>query len=128
MGDLGDDLVCCDSDQVGALVNNLVLAEAIFGRCQTCLANMLRAICEFSCGIDQSRYLNTTVDTIEVYVDFEPVMAEVVVSVEMNIDELFVNKTYDSCRGVINPATGTTSMDIACGQYDSKTCTPRRYF
>lgn len=55
-------------------------------------------------------------------------MADVVVALDMNISEKFVNETYESCRGVINPATGTTSMDISCGQYDAKTCTPRRYY
>lgn len=43
------------------------------------------------------------------------------------MDEKYINETYDSCKSVIHPASGRVSMDIACGAYNSRTCTPRRY-
>lgn len=119
---IGSALVCCDAAQVRTLVSNINNAEAIFGRCQTCVGNMLRSICAFTCGADQSRFINATVGINESFFG----TAEVVLEIDINIDERFVNETYDSCQGVVNPATGTTSMDIACGFYDSRTCTPRR--
>jgi Niemann-Pick C1 protein len=36
------------------------MAEQIFGRCATCLRNLFRSICDFTCGSDQSRFMNAT--------------------------------------------------------------------
>lgn len=49
-------------------------------------------------------------------------------SVQLEISERFVNEVYESCRNVIIPATGTFAMDLACGLYDSKTCSPKRWY
>lgn len=32
-------------------------AEGIFGRCQTCIKNMQKSICSFTCAPDQSRFM-----------------------------------------------------------------------
>lgn len=121
---VASDRLCCDAAQVQTLSQNIAKAEVIFGRCQTCISNMLLSICAFTCAPDQTRFMNATVDTLT---DFFGQETDVVISIDINIDTKFVADTYDSCQGVVNPATGTTAMDIACGIYDAKTCTPQRY-
>lgn len=32
-------------------------ADGIFGRCQTCMKNMQKSMCSFTCGADQSRFM-----------------------------------------------------------------------
>lgn len=44
------------------------------------------------------------------------------------IDESYANTTYHSCSKVVHPASGRVSMDVACGLYDSRTCTPERWY
>lgn len=36
-------------------------AESVFGRCPTCLQNMIKSICSFSCAPDQSRFMDPIV-------------------------------------------------------------------
>lgn len=33
------------------------MADSIFGRCSTCIKNMIRGICDFTCAPDQSRFM-----------------------------------------------------------------------
>ncbi len=50
-------------------------------------------------------------------------------AVEIVLDESYANSTYYSCSTVIHPASGRLSMDVACsGIYNSKTCTPERWY
>lgn len=44
----------------------------------------------------------------------------------MNINEAYVNGTFNSCKSVIHPASGRVSMDFSCGMYDSRSCTAKR--
>lgn len=46
----------------------------------------------------------------------------------MVLDEKYANDTYNSCKNIIHPASGRVAMDISCGKYDSKTCTPARWY
>lgn len=129
-------------------------AEQIFGRCQTCLRNMQLAICSFTCSPQHSRYLTPTIAThvpdstgtffesaihrkaylfwsyclteIEGGEDAAPI--QYVESVQFEISEKYVSGVYESCSNVIVPSTGGYAMDLACGAYDSKTCTPKRWY
>lgn len=49
-------------------------------------------------------------------------------SVQFEINENYISEVYESCSQVITPSTGAYSMDMACGLYDSKTCSPKRWF
>ena len=39
---------------------NMVMAEGVFGRCDTCVRNLFRSICDFTCAPDQSRFMAAT--------------------------------------------------------------------
>ncbi|CAD6211781.1 GSCOCG00003829001-RA-CDS, partial [Cotesia congregata] len=44
------------------------------------------------------------------------------------ISEEYINATFDSCRGVLFPATGGSAFDMACGDYGLSRCTPKRWY
>lgn len=41
------------------MVSSLRMAEGVFGRCQTCLKNMMKSICSMTCAHDHSRFMST---------------------------------------------------------------------
>lgn len=52
--------VCCDEKQIDVLDSELQRAEGIFGRCTTCVRNLFKYFCEFTCAKDQSRFMKVT--------------------------------------------------------------------
>jgi Niemann-Pick C1 protein len=48
---------CCDTAQLKALDENLRLAEGILKRCTSCVKNLIRHICEFTCSTTQSKFV-----------------------------------------------------------------------
>lgn len=56
-----DSLLCCDSDQIIRMEDGFQQADGIFGRCQTCIKNMQKSICSFTCAPDQSRFMTPTI-------------------------------------------------------------------
>jgi Niemann-Pick C1 protein len=51
---------CCDTEQLKTMDQNIVLAAAFLQRCPSCLRNLVKHICDFTCGVDQSRFINVT--------------------------------------------------------------------
>lgn len=39
---------------------NLVTADGIFGRCDTCARNLRKSICEFNCSPKHSKFIEVT--------------------------------------------------------------------
>lgn len=113
--------VCCTSDQVLEMDKSFKLAEQMFGRCQTCTQNMLKSICAFSCGADQSKFVSVT-KTGE---HEGKLYAE---EVEVRLATEYMESTYDSCVGVVSPATGTRVMSIACGGNTVDTCDAQKWY
>lgn len=52
--------LCCDADNVKTLIENLNMAESIFGRCPTCLKNVYKLLCDLVCSPEQSKFLRVT--------------------------------------------------------------------
>lgn len=134
----GNDLVCCTDNAVARMVDGFRTAEGVFGRCQSCILNMMKSICSFTCAPDQSRYMIPTIRTdflgcrytrnnflSNIFISLTGI--DYVESVAMNMDEDYINATYESCKSVIHPASGRVAMDLACGQFTSKTCSPKRF-
>lgn len=55
-------------------------------------------------------------------------LGKYVESTSMILDEKYANDTFNSCKNIIHPASGRVAMDISCGSYDSKSCTPERWY
>jgi Niemann-Pick C1 protein len=115
--------VCCAPDQVRTLENSIQMAEGIFGRCQTCLKNLMKGICGVACDPDQDKYLeilelrNSSVFRDKVYVN----------RLEYRMDEQYMQSVYDTCKQVIHPSSGRLAMELACGTEASK-CTPEQLY
>lgn len=60
VSDSSEPELCCDSDNIQALVSQLSMAETIFGRCPTCIKNVYKLLCDLSCSPEQSKFLNVT--------------------------------------------------------------------
>lgn len=52
--------LCCDSNNVRSLLNQMKMIEGIFGRCPTCVKNVYKLICDLSCSPEQSRFMRVT--------------------------------------------------------------------
>ncbi|XP_016843552.1 NPC intracellular cholesterol transporter 1 homolog 1b [Nasonia vitripennis] len=111
-----DPPTCCDAEQISTMADNMNMAEQVFGRCSTCLRNLFRSICDFTCAADQSRFMNATKIVNDNWIE----------SIEIFLDEAYANATYESCKNIVNPTSGTLTMDMACK--GAKKCNPRRWF
>ncbi|XP_058443946.1 NPC intracellular cholesterol transporter 1 homolog 1b [Malaya genurostris] len=113
-----DTPVCCDFNQLVELDNNFKNGEMIFGRCDTCIKNMLFSICSMACSPEQSRFLTAFPSEDGTYVE----------KVEYRIDREHVKGVYDSCKGIIVPSSGKYAMDMACGGWEASRCTAERWY
>ncbi|XP_055525163.1 NPC intracellular cholesterol transporter 1 homolog 1b [Wyeomyia smithii] len=113
-----DTPVCCNLDQLRELDSNFKNGEGIFGRCETCVRNMLFSVCSMACSPEQSRFLTSYQDANEEYVE----------RVEYRIDRAHIQGVYDSCKGVVVPSSGKYGMDMACGGWESTRCTAERWY
>jgi Niemann-Pick C1 protein len=118
--DAGDP-VCCTNGQVLKMEQEVQMAEGVFGRCQTCLNNMLKSICALACAPDQSKYIVPTVSRNFLGVDY-------VSEVEFRIDGQFMAGVFNSCIETVVPSSGRLAMDLACGSFGAKDCTPERWY
>ncbi|XP_037927352.1 NPC intracellular cholesterol transporter 1 isoform X3 [Teleopsis dalmanni] len=113
---------CCDSQQVEILNKNVKLAANFLDRCPSCMANLLRHICDFSCSPKQSEFIkivSTKKNKNEMeYID----------SIDLHITAEYLNNTYKSCSQVSVPATGQLAFDIMCGTYQASRCSPTKWF
>ncbi|KAG6801155.1 NPC intracellular cholesterol transporter 1 1b [Apis mellifera caucasica] len=119
--------LCCDADNVKTLIENLNMAESIFGRCPTCLKNVYKLLCDLVCSPEQSKFLRVT-KTGNNYTTESGKRKEYVEEIEVYVEEEYMNKTYDSCKYVVMPQSGKLAMDLACGIYDASTCTPKLWY
>lgn len=120
---LVDSTLCCDPEQILYMDEQMQMAEGIFGRCTTCLKNMLQILCGMSCSDQADKYMTTYLKPI-------PGIADkfYVASIDINVSETNLQKVYDSCVQTIHPSSGKLAMDLACGRYGAKACNPERWY
>jgi len=51
---------CCDADQLVTLDANIKLASNFLKRCPSCLDNLVKHFCDFTCAANQSKFINVT--------------------------------------------------------------------
>ncbi|XP_067620860.1 NPC intracellular cholesterol transporter 1 isoform X2 [Eurosta solidaginis] len=113
---------CCDSAQVEILNDNIKLAANFLERCPSCMANLVRHLCDFTCAPYQSEFLKvaeteTSADG-KLYVN----------AVDLHITTAYTNNTYKSCSQVSVPSTGQKALDLMCGSYMASRCSPTKWF
>ncbi|XP_075151532.1 Niemann-Pick type C-1a isoform X2 [Haematobia irritans] len=113
---------CCDSRQVKILNKNIKLAANFLDRCPSCMANLVRHLCEFTCSPKQSEFMHTvetkTSGDGKLYVN----------NIDLHITANYTNSTYKSCSQVSVPSTGQLAMDIVCGDHTASRCSATKWF
>lgn len=119
-----DELLCCTAKSLRIMDDSIAYAESVYGRCPTCLKNLIRSICAFSCSPDASRFTgrHTRTETIGGNT------VEYIHQIDVNVTQNYIQGVFDSCSNVIHPASGKKVLDIACGSYDSFMCDPIKWF
>lgn len=51
---------CCDVNQLKTLDTNVNIASNFLKRCPSCLDNLVKHICDFTCAVNQSKFMNVT--------------------------------------------------------------------
>lgn len=51
---------CCDTNQLETMDKNIKLAANFLNRCPSCLDNLVKHFCEFTCSKEQSKFINVT--------------------------------------------------------------------
>ena len=112
---------CCDTEQLATMDKSINLAAAFLKRCPSCLQNLVKHICDFTCGTDQSRFINVT--QVE---ESESTHKEYVTEIDVYIGDAYLNGTYDSCKQVSVPSAGQLALDLMCGEWTSSRCSPKK--
>ena len=122
-----DGQVCCDGSQVknaafskrvsfllmqkqvGALKDNLKLADSIISSCPACKTNFYNLFCTFTCSPDQSLFVNVTSTA-------KSTSGKGIVTELDNLwSDAYGMGFYDSCKDVKFGATGGKAMDFIGG-------------
>ncbi|XP_065080828.1 NPC intracellular cholesterol transporter 1 isoform X3 [Ochlerotatus camptorhynchus] len=114
---------CCDAEQVQILNNNVKLAANFLARCPSCMANLVRHMCDFTCNPKQSTFMEVKATEIN-----EITKKDYITEIDLHIAEQYLNGTYGSCNQVSVPATGQLALDIMCGEWGASRCSAKKWF
>ncbi|PSN54935.1 Niemann-Pick C1 protein [Blattella germanica] len=114
---------CCDTNQLKTMDTSIKLAAAFLQRCPSCLQNLIKHICDFTCGADQTRF----VEVKEIKLN-EATGKEYINEIDVYIGDAYLNGTYDSCKQVFVPSTGQLALDMMCGDWGASRCSPKKWF
>ncbi|XP_011329204.1 NPC intracellular cholesterol transporter 1 isoform X4 [Ooceraea biroi] len=112
---------CCDSKQLVTLDANVKLASNFLKRCPSCLDNLVKHFCDFSCAANQSKFINVTEKA-------EANGVEYVNAIDIYITNRYLEGTFNSCSKVSVPSTGQLALDLMCGEWGASRCTPLKWF
>ncbi|XP_076671119.1 Niemann-Pick type C-1a isoform X2 [Andrena cerasifolii] len=122
MNDSGTGIhTCCDTKQLQTMDTNIKLAANFISRCPSCLDNLVKHFCEFTCSMQQSTFINVT----DIQNDGGK---EYVNAIDVYITNKYLEGTFNSCNKVSVPSTGQLAMDIMCGEWGASRCTPLKWF
>ncbi|XP_020713491.1 Niemann-Pick C1 protein isoform X2 [Ceratitis capitata] len=113
---------CCNSDQISVLNENIKLAANFLERCPSCMGNLVRHLCDFTCSPKQSEFAKV------VTTDVTAEGKKYVTALDIHITAAYLNNTYKSCSQVSVPSTGQKAFDIMCGSYMASRCSPTKWF
>lgn len=131
--------------QVDVLNQNVKLAANFLARCPSCMANLVRHMCDFTCSPQQSKFMeikatemNTDTSKFFFWGEFcrldinKPYSLfsekEYITNIDLHITGQYMNGTYDSCSAVSSPSTGRRALDLMCGSWGASKCSARKWF
>ncbi|XP_050471377.1 NPC intracellular cholesterol transporter 1 isoform X5 [Bombus huntii] len=112
---------CCDTNQLKTMDQNIKLASNFLNRCPSCLDNLVKHFCEFTCSPVQSKFINVTEIQTEKNVKY-------VNGIDIYITNKYLEGTFNSCNKVSVPSTGQLAMDLMCGIWGASRCTTLKWF
>ncbi|XP_071876115.1 Niemann-Pick type C-1a isoform X5 [Bombus fervidus] len=112
---------CCDTNQLKTMDQNIKLASNFLNRCPSCLDNLVKHFCEFTCSTVQSKFINVTEIQTEKEVKY-------VNGIDLYITNKYLEGTFNSCNKVSVPSTGQLAMDLMCGIWGASRCTTLKWF
>uniref|UniRef100_A0A182PPK3 SSD domain-containing protein n=1 Tax=Anopheles epiroticus TaxID=199890 RepID=A0A182PPK3_9DIPT len=127
---------CCDAAQIKVLNKNVALAANFLSRCPSCMANLVRHMCDFTCSPQQSSFMKV-VSTEEVdpteseaagATTTVPAPKEYITKIDIHITQQYLNGTYESCNQVSVPSTGQLALDLMCGDWGASRCSAKKWF
>ncbi|KAJ8117765.1 hypothetical protein ONZ43_g4129 [Nemania bipapillata] len=109
-----DTKVCCNSEQLNSLKNELSTPNQIIGSCPACKDNFYNLFCTFTCSPDQSLFVNVT--------RTQKLRGGIAVA---EIDQLITKEYgegfYDSCKDVKFGPTNSKAIDFIGGSASNYT-------
>ncbi|XP_029162853.1 NPC intracellular cholesterol transporter 1 isoform X4 [Nylanderia fulva] len=112
---------CCNASQLVTLDTNINLAANFLKRCPSCLDNLVKHFCDFTCAVNQSKFINIT----EIN---EKNGTKYINKIDVYITNKYLEGTFNSCNKVSVPSTGQLALDIMCGEWGASRCTPLKWF
>ncbi|KAH9048952.1 multidrug efflux transporter AcrB transmembrane domain-containing protein [Lactarius hengduanensis] len=104
--ELADGPICCNSDQLEVLRDNLNEAEALITSCPACRNNFRSFFCHFTCSPDQASFVNITSTQIS------STGQTAVQSLDFVVAEPHGKGFFNSCKDVKVGATNGYAMDL----------------
>lgn len=49
---------CCDVSQLKVMDSNIIIAANFLQRCPSCMNNLIKHLCEMTCGTNQSKFID----------------------------------------------------------------------
>ncbi|MCJ8745223.1 hypothetical protein PDJAM_G00127900 [Pangasius djambal] len=111
----GNQSVCCDTQQLRTLKDNIQIPLQYLSRCPACFFNFMTLFCELTCSPRQSEFLNVT--------QFNSTN---VVKLSYYISQDFANAMYNACKDVEAPSSNVKALSLLCGR-DASACTPTNW-
>ncbi|KAI0306903.1 multidrug efflux transporter AcrB transmembrane domain-containing protein [Multifurca ochricompacta] len=98
--------ICCNSDQLEVLRDNLNEAEPLITSCPACRNNFRAFFCHFTCSSDQASFINVTSTQIS------STGQTAVESLDFFVSERHGRGFFNSCKDVKVGATNGYAMDL----------------
>ncbi|XP_011630043.1 NPC intracellular cholesterol transporter 1-like [Pogonomyrmex barbatus] len=112
---------CCDTKQLLILNENIKLASNFLKRCPSCLDNLQKHFCDFTCAVNQNIFINITEKR-------EINGTEYINAIDLYITNKYLEGTFNSCNKVSVPSTGQLALDLMCGEWGASRCTALKWF
>ncbi|XP_017351116.1 NPC intracellular cholesterol transporter 1 [Ictalurus punctatus] len=117
----GDQSVCCDTQQLKTLKDNIQIPLQYLSRCPACFFNFMTLFCELTCSPRQSVFLNATQ-----FSDDPGDNHTNVIELSYYISQDFANAMYNACKDVEAPSSNVKALSLLCGR-DASACTPNNW-
>ncbi|KZV64818.1 multidrug efflux transporter AcrB transmembrane domain-containing protein [Peniophora sp. CONT] len=107
--EFADGEVCCNSEQLEQLQDNLAKAETLISSCPACRNNFRSFFCQFTCSPSQSSFVNVT------RTQTTSSGQTAVKSLDFYVSENYGSGFFDSCKGVQVGSANVYAMDLIGG-------------